>query len=447
MRAAQELATAVGVAAACAALGIARASFYRQQATSPPAESNAHRPRSARALDDQQRQELQGVLHSERFVDKAPAEIYATLLDEGMYLCSIRTMYRILDEAHEVRERRNQLRHPQYKKPELLATGPNQVWSWDITKLLGPQKWTYYYLYVILDIFSRYAVGWMLAEQEAASLAARLIRETAHKQNVPPDQLTIHSDRGPAMKSQTVAQLLATLGVTKSHSRPYVSNDNPFSESQFKTIKYRPDFPDRFGAPQDARSFCQRFFHWYNYEHYHSGIAMLTPAMVHYHLADQVIAARQSVLDAAYTAHPQRFVNKRPTAPQLPNQVWINPPAERPNQDSTESRPNPLIETAAPSPAASHENQPPGSPLTHDLHPGRLLIPAQFAPDLNKLAPQHPTCPTDDPACPQPHNHDSQIRKHFFGPDCLHPTAEAVRAQNIWTTRYTNFVSQVSQTR
>ena len=233
-------------------------------AIAPNAGSLVHStsPNAARVLD---------LLHSPRFVDKAPAAVYATLLDEGTYHCSIRTMYRILHDAREVRERRNQLRHPKYKKPELLATGPGQVWSWDITKLLGPAKWTYYYLYVILDIYSRYAVGWMLASRENADLAKRLIRDTIEKENVDADQLTIHSDRGPAMKSHTVAQLLATLGVTKSHSRPHVSNDNPFSESQFKTLKYRPEFPDRFGSQEDGRGFCRRFFQWYNHEHYHSG--------------------------------------------------------------------------------------------------------------------------------------------------------------------------------
>jgi putative transposase len=235
-------------------------------------------------------------------------------------------MYRILEDADEVRERRNQMRHPHYQKPELLATAPNQVWSWDITKLLGPVKWTYFYLYVILDIFSRYVVGWMVACRESAELAQRLIRETVDKQSVSPDELIIHSDRGPAMKSHTVAQLLATLGITKSHSRPHVSNDNPFSESQFKTLKYRPEFPGRFGSQEHARSFCVPFFHWYNEEHYHSGIGLLTPAMVHYGLASAVIAARQQTLEDAYAAHPERFVNKLPSPPKLLTEVWINPP-------------------------------------------------------------------------------------------------------------------------
>ena len=238
----------------------------------------------------------------------------------------MRTMYRILHEHDEVRERRNQRRHPSYPKPQRLATGANQIWSWDITKLLGPEKWTYYYLYVILDIFSRYVVGWMLTHRESADLARRLIRETIEKQNVDVEELTIHSDRGPSMKSHSVAQLLGALGVTKSHSRPHVSNDNPFSESQFKTMKYRPEFPDRFGGYDDTRAFCRRFFTWYNDEHYHSGIGLLTPAMLHYGQADEVIQSRQQVLASAYTVHPERFVRGLPAPPALPTAVWINPP-------------------------------------------------------------------------------------------------------------------------
>jgi putative transposase len=282
------------------------------------------------------------LLHQQRFVDKAPAEIYATLLDENRYLCSIRTMYRILHEAHEVRERRNQLRHPVYSKPQLVATGPNQVWSWDITKLLGPAKWTYFYLYVILDIFSRFVVGWMLAHRESAALAERLIRETVLKWTVSRDQLVVHSDRGPSMRSQTVAQLLATLGVTKSHSRPHVSDDNPFSEAQFKTLKYRPEFPKRFASFEHGLGLCRRFFPWYNFEHYHWGLGLLTPAMVHFGLADQVLTARQRVLEAAYAAHPERFVRKPPTPLPLPDTVWINPPAKllKPTSETVSSYTN-----------------------------------------------------------------------------------------------------------
>ncbi len=247
-------------------------------------------------------------------MDKAPTEVYATLLDEGTYHCSVRTMYRILEDAGEVRERRDQARHPHYKAPELLATAPNQVWSWDITKLLGPVKWSYFYLYVILDIFSRYVVGWMIAPHESSALAKRLIAETCEKQNVLPGQLTIHADRGSSMKSKPVALLLADLGITKSHSRPHVSDDNPYSESQFKTLKYRPGFPDRFGSIQDARSFCQDFFPWYNCEHRHSGIGLLTPEMVHYGKAELVTSQRRIVLSSALDAHPERFVRGTPSA-------------------------------------------------------------------------------------------------------------------------------------
>jgi putative transposase len=265
-------------------------------------------------------------LHTKRFVDKAPTEVYATLLDEGTYHCSVRTMYRILTEAGEVRERRNQARHPKYQAPELLATAPNQVWSWDITKLRGPVKWSYYYLYVILDIFSRFVAGWMIAYRESATLAKRLIAETCEKQNVQPGQLKLHADRGSSMKSKTVAFLLADLGVTKSHSRPYVSDDNPYSESQFKTLKYRPDFPARFGSIQDARSFCRGFFPWYNQEHRHSGIGLMAPEMVHYGKAEQVRSQRQVVLASAFDSHPERFVRGIPMPPSLPEAAWINKP-------------------------------------------------------------------------------------------------------------------------
>jgi len=265
-------------------------------------------------------------LHSERFVDQPPHQVYATLLDEGVYICSVRTMYRVLASQDEVRERRAQARHPVYARPELVTTRPNELWSWDITKLLGPVKWTYFYLYVLLDVFSRYAVGWMVARQEAAALAKRLIEETCRKQAVLPEQLTLHADRGASMKSKPVALLLSDLGVTQTHSRPRVSNDNPYSESQFKTLKYRPEFPGRFGCLEDARAFCVEFFRWYNTEHHHSGIGWLTPETVHYGHAPQVIQVRQKVLDRAHQRHPERFVRKAPTAPALPEAVWINRP-------------------------------------------------------------------------------------------------------------------------
>lgn len=323
-----ELAPVVGTTAACAAVGRARATHYRWHRKSPPRPRPAPKPPrpQPRALSEEERQGVLEVLRSERFVDMAPPAAYATLLDEGIYLASVPTMYRILRSVDEVRERRRQAVHPAYLKPELMAEWPNQVWSWDITKLLGPEKWTYYYLYVVLDIFSRYVVGWMLAMRESASLAERLLADSIRKQGVERDQLTIHADRGSSMRSQPVALLLSDLGVTKSHSRPHCSNDNPYSEAQFKTLKYRPEFPDRFGSAQDARAFCKRFFGWYNDDHRHSGIGYHTPADVHYGRASQVREARAVVLSAAHAAHPERFVRRPPQPPQLPRPAWINRP-------------------------------------------------------------------------------------------------------------------------
>jgi putative transposase len=266
------------------------------------------------------------VLHEARFMDLAPAQVYATLLDESAYLCSERTMYRILAANREVRERRDQLRHPQYTAPELLATRPNEVWSWDITKLLGPRKWTYYYLYVIMDVFSRKVVGWMVADWESATLARRLILETAERQGIVPGQLTIHADRGSPMKSQLVAQLLADLGITKTHSRPHVSNDNPYSESQFKTLKTRPGFPDRFRSLDHARAVCGDILDWYNNEHRHSSLGLLTPNDVHHGLAAAKVAHRAAVLEQAYAAHPERFPHGMPRPGMPPKEVWINKP-------------------------------------------------------------------------------------------------------------------------
>jgi len=288
----------------------------------------APRPTPSHALSEGERQVVLDVLHDKRFVDRPPADVVAALLDEGRYLCSTRTMYRILDEEKEVKERRNQRTHPIYERPELLATRPNEVWSWDITKLKGPVKWTYYQLYVILDIFSRYVVGWMVAERESAELAKRLIRESCLKQEVHSDQLTLHADRGSSMKSKPLAMMLSDLGVTKTHSRPHVSNDNPYSESHFKTLKYRPGFPERFGSLQDARTFCQEFFTWYNTQHHHSGIAWLTPEDMHYGRATQTIQVRQQALDEAFARHPERFRNRPPQAAFPPEAVWINPPKQ-----------------------------------------------------------------------------------------------------------------------
>lgn len=327
MGAVKEASPKVGVAPACRALGLPRATFYRRSRPQEPLSSRAPRPRPPRALSESERCSVVAVLHSERFVDQAPPQIYASLLEEETYLCSVRTMYRILEAAGEVRERRNQLRHPNYTKPELLATAPNQLWSWDITKLLGPVKWTYYYLYVLLDVFSRYVVGWLLAHRESQALATRLIRESCEKEGILPGQLTVHSDRGPAMISQPVAHLLADLGVTKSHSRPHVSNDNPFSEAQFKTFKYRPEIPERFGSYEHAHEVCTDLFPWYNHEHHHSGLAYLTPAAVHHGRAGGILATRQAALDAAFAAHPERFVHRPPRTSRPPEAVWINPPS------------------------------------------------------------------------------------------------------------------------
>ncbi len=323
----QELAPAVGTAPACAAIGLPRATWYRSNANTntapiPP----VPRPKPPRALSDPERRTVIDTLHEPRFVDRAPAEVWATLLDESNYLCSIRTMYRILSDHQEVRERRNQAHRTHYARPELLATAPNQVWSWDITRLKGPVKWSYYQLYTILDIYSRYVVGWMVAFRESAILAERLIEYTARKQSIQMGQLTIHADRGSSMTSRSVALLLADLGINKTHSRPHVSNDNPFSESQFKTLKYHPDFPERFNTIQHARDFCRDFFPWYNTEHRHLGLGLLTPETVHYGRAQEVIARRQRILEVAYAAHPERFVHHPPTPPSLPEAVWINPP-------------------------------------------------------------------------------------------------------------------------
>lgn len=268
------------------------------------------------------------MLHSERFMDSSPRAIHARLLEERRYLCSVRTIYRILEAQGESRERRDQRVHPEYKKPELIAERPNEVWSWDITKLKGPVKWTYFHLYVVLDIFSRYVVGWMVAHSENARLAKRLLEETTAKQEIDPGQLIVHQDRGTPMTSKALSQLYADLAVEPSFSRPQVSDDNPYSESHFRTLKYRPDFPRRFGSIEDATSFCRSFFHWYNTEHRHSGIAYLTPEVVHYGLADQVLTDRQAALDEAYRAHPERFVKGAPRVTPLPRAAWINPPAE-----------------------------------------------------------------------------------------------------------------------
>lgn len=313
----------LGVAPVCQALAVPRAAYYRWR---KPKERTPVVRRVPRALPPEERQHVLAVLNDDRFADLPPAEVYATLLDEGKYVCSIRTMYRILTEQAEVKERRRQLQHPRYTAPELLATGPNQLWSWDITKLKGPVKWTAFYLYVILDVFSRYVVGWMAATRDSATLAQRLIQQTCERQGVEKGTLTIHADRGAAMIAKSVALLLADLGIIKTHSRPHVSNDNPYSESQFKTLKYSPEFPDRFGSLQDARSFLLDFFHWYNTMHHHSGLGWLTPWDVHHGHAEQRFTEREAALRKAFEATPERFVRGVPTPPSLPRAVWINKP-------------------------------------------------------------------------------------------------------------------------
>jgi len=333
----QELTPALGAGAACRALGLWRGAPRRQQGrlhraalVGPPA-PRAKRPRPPLAFDTDERQVLLEALNGERFVDTAPAAVHATLLDEGCYLGSVRTMYRVLAANGGCRERRNQISHPAYTKPELLALAPNQVWSWDITKLKGPAKWTCFHLYVILDIFSRHVVGWLLAQRECADLAQQLIAQTVARHDVDHGMLTLHADRGASMRSKPVAALLADLNIAKSHSRPHVSDDNPYSESQFKTMKYRPDFPARFGCIEDARAHCQAFFAWYNTVHRHSGIGYMTPHSVHYGHAQALRTIRKATLDAAFLAHPKRFKGKSPQPHELPKAVWINPPKKETN--------------------------------------------------------------------------------------------------------------------
>lgn len=325
----QALAQETNIHLACASLSMSRSSYYRHENRQHIAQNLVIR-RPPLSLSLSERDHVLQVLHSERFVDFAPAEIHATLLDEGSYLCSVRTMYRLLHKAGGVKERRRQRQNQIYYKPELLARQVNEVWSWDITKLKGPVKWTYFYLYVIMDIFSRFVVGWMVAHRESAKLAEVLIKESCFKQRIEKDQLTIHADRGSSMRSKPVAFLLADLGITKSHSRPYQSNDNPYSEAQFKTLKYNPSFPERFASITDARSFCVDFFRWYNHEHRHSGIAMMTPAVIHNGDAKNVLDNRNRVLMSAFNKNPSRFKNKIPLATTLPEAAWINKPKKEP---------------------------------------------------------------------------------------------------------------------
>lgn len=322
----EELSPLVGTRPACRALGASAATIYRRRR---PPEPKALRPRPtpARALSPGERSTVLAELHSERFLDSSPAAVWATLLDEGTYLCSQRTMYRLLAAEGEVRERRDQRTHPAYSKPELLAQAPNETWTWDITKLKGPAKWTYFYLYVILDLYSRYAVGWTLQHRESGEIAKALLAQAAEQQGVTPGTLTVHADRGSSMTSKPVAFLLSDLGITRTHNRPYTSTDNPYSEAQFRTLKYRPGFPERFFSIEEAREFCREFFTWYNLEHRHGGIGLLTPEVVHYGRAPQIHEERARVLSEAYGRTPERFVRFAPRPPDLPGPAWINKPA------------------------------------------------------------------------------------------------------------------------
>jgi putative transposase len=321
-----DLSACMGTREACRMLGTARATWFRCRRSRKPRE-RVQRP-SPRALTESERQAVLDTLHQERFCDMSVPEVYATLLDEGKYVGSISTMYRVLRSVNETRERRRVAVHPPTVKPELVATAPRQVWSWDITKLLGPRKWTYYYLYVIIDVYSRYVVGWLLADRECKNLARHLFEETTAREGILPNTLTIHADRGSSMTSKPVAFLFADLGVTKSHSRPHVSNDNPYSESQFKTLKYRPTFPERFENIEQARAYCREFFAWYNHEHHHGGLGLLTPADVHHGRVEERHAHRRMVLQAAYQAHPERFVHGKPEPLALPEAAYINRPVE-----------------------------------------------------------------------------------------------------------------------
>jgi putative transposase len=392
MTAAMEIAPDVGVQPACAIFGVARATVYRRRR---PRVVQA-RPRPARALSEAERAEVLGVLCSERFVDASPGQVHATLLEEGMYLASESTMYRILRSQRSVRERRAVRRHPSYARPELVARAPNQVWTWDITKVRGPDRRVWFHLYVIIDIYSRYVVGWMLAATESASLAERFIAETLEKQGVASGTLTLHSDRGTSMRSRTVAEMLDDLGVTKSHSRPRTSNDNPFSESQFKTMKYCPFFPGRFASVADGREFFRLFFGWYNEEHHHSGIAMLTPAVVHAGRVDDVLGARQAALDAAHAAHPERFVHGAPRAQRPPAEVWINRPAAQVVEPPSGVAEPPPEASVRPSPARSAVREVAAQATERPEPPG----PTRSAPREHGEDGEDATLPKPTPAVP-----------------------------------------------
>jgi len=327
MEATSELVAEMGVRAACAGMGLTRGSYYRSRRETRQVLHTVRRPRrSPLALSEAERQEVIDVLHSPAYVDVAPRTAYAMLLDAGIFIASVSTFYRILRACSGTRGRRDQLVHPAYARPELLATRACEVWSWDITKLKGPVKSAHFHLYVILDIFSRYVVGWMIADRESDLLAEALIGHTCDKEGIVPGQLTLHADRGAAMRSKLVADLLVDLNVVKSHSRPYTSDDNPYSEAQFKTMKYRPGFPERFHSLDEARAFCQTFFVWYNYEHRHSGIGYVTPAAMHNDVAKIIYEQREHVLQNAFSRNPNRFKNTYPRPPALPTEAGINMP-------------------------------------------------------------------------------------------------------------------------
>jgi putative transposase len=390
MIAVEQLMPLAGIVLACAALAISRASMHRR--LRPVISCRKPRPSPARALSEKEREHVLDILRSPRFVDQAPTEVVYTLMDEGEYLCSVRGMYRILSANAEVRERRDQLRHPSYARPELLATAPNQVWSWDITALRGPEG--HFYLYVVIDIFSRKTVGWLLARRQSGALAKRLIRETCRREGVEPAQLTIHSDRGTQMKSKTLAQLYADLDITASFSRPQVSDDNPFSEAQFKTLKYCAEFPDRFDSMNHARDFCRSFFDWYNEDHRHSGLRYLTPNQVHSGVSGSIVTARQRVLDAAHAQHPERFVRRPPKALAPPAVVYINPPKE---EDKAASPPNLTEVTEDMAQLEAH-------PTLVDAAQPRLdvMIPRTASPSTPLAARDHPVGARGRPGRPRP---------------------------------------------
>ncbi len=336
MAAAEQLGRATDMVSACRALNVPRASLYR--ARKPPRNQQPSK-KPPRALSEAEEQRVLSTLGAPHFVDKAPASVYAELVDSGTYLCSVRTMYRILTRHKLVRERRNQLRHPKYAPPELLAERPNQLWSWDITKLKGTRPYEYYFLYTMIDVYSRCVVGWLVMERESSDLARLLIAHACNAQSIEPNMLTIHADNGAAMIAKPVAWMLESMGIAKTHSRPHVSNDNPFIESHFKTLKYRPTFPKQFGCMEDARDFLRDFYQWYNHEHRHSGIAYLTPAEVHGGKAKDCLSKRGATLCTAFMAHPERFVKGCPRAPTLPESVWINPPKTKRAEQQETSRP------------------------------------------------------------------------------------------------------------